>query len=161
MVDQLVSWMWLRRTSCPDRMIVLDSPRVLMVHLRQVPSHFLPYSFALKPDWSRRFARRSEIHQYFTNIAAQYDIHKHVRLASLVEKASWDGITGMWNITVRDLRTSEVTEYRKDLDIRGRDTLCPQGMHHSRCFKLSWEDIPHGTVGPHIQLERQGACCRR
>ncbi|KAL7802021.1 hypothetical protein V8C44DRAFT_346096 [Trichoderma aethiopicum] len=88
-----------------------------------VPSHFFSYSFALKPDWSRRFARQSEIHQYFTNVAAQYDIHKHVRLASLVEKASWDGITGMWNITVRDLRTSEVTEYRSKILISAVGTL--------------------------------------
>ncbi|PTB63615.1 FAD/NAD(P)-binding domain-containing protein [Trichoderma citrinoviride] len=80
-----------------------------------VPSHFFSYSFALKPDWSRKYALRSEIHQYFTSVAAQYDIHRHVRLASLVEKASWDGVSGTWNITVRDFRTSEVTEYRSKI----------------------------------------------
>ncbi|KAM0262572.1 hypothetical protein ACHAQJ_001617 [Trichoderma viride] len=77
-----------------------------------VPSHFFSYSFALKPNWSRKFALQSEIHEYFTDVAAQYQIHKHVQFASLVEKASWDEVAGTWNVTVQDLRSSAVTEYR-------------------------------------------------
>ncbi|QYT03537.1 hypothetical protein H0G86_010486 [Trichoderma simmonsii] len=88
-----------------------------------VPSHFFSYSFALKPNWSRRFALQSEIHEYFTEIAAQYEIHKHVQLASLVEKASWDEAMGTWSVMVRDLQSSKVTEYRSKILISAVGTL--------------------------------------
>ncbi|KAL7943605.1 hypothetical protein V8C42DRAFT_346534 [Trichoderma barbatum] len=88
-----------------------------------VPSHFFSYSFALKPNWSRRFALQAEIHEYFTEVAAQYEIYKHVQLASLVEKASWDEVSGIWNVVVRDLRSSEVTNYRSKILISAVGTL--------------------------------------
>ncbi|KAL7929785.1 hypothetical protein V8C35DRAFT_314787 [Trichoderma chlorosporum] len=88
-----------------------------------VPSHFFSYSFALKPDWSRRFALQSEIHEYFTEVAAQYEIHKHVKLESLVEKASWNEASGTWDVIVRDLKSSKVTEYHSKILISAIGTL--------------------------------------
>lgn len=53
-----------------------------------------------------------EIHTYLKNVAAQYDIDKHVRFGSVVDSANWDAISGTWTVAVRDLATSEVTHRR-------------------------------------------------
>ena len=38
---------------------------------QDVASHFYSYSFALNPDWSRKFSLRPEIQAYFRNVAEQ------------------------------------------------------------------------------------------
>ncbi|PTB40296.1 hypothetical protein M441DRAFT_459533 [Trichoderma asperellum CBS 433.97] len=76
-----------------------------------VPSHFFSYSFALNPNWTQKFALQSEIHEYFSDVAAQYEIHKHVQFASLVERASWNEASGTWSVTIRDLQSSAITEH--------------------------------------------------
>jgi cation diffusion facilitator CzcD-associated flavoprotein CzcO len=77
--------------------------------LLQVPSHFFSYSFALNPDWTQKFALQPEIHDYFQGVASQYDIHPHVRLRNVVESARWQEDTGTWVVSIRDLKTSQVT----------------------------------------------------
>ena len=71
---------------------------------------------------------------------------------------------GIRNVEHHGSRLSNIRSHgisQQDSDIRGRGTVCPQKMYHSRRFKLSWGDLPHGTVGSHLQLEGQGAyCCR-
>lgn len=89
----------------------------------QVPSHFFSFSFALNPDWSQKFALQSEIHEYFSDVAAQYEIHQHVEFASLVERASWNEVSGTWSVTVRDLQSSTVTEHHCKILISAVGTL--------------------------------------
>lgn len=75
-------------------------------------SHFFSYSFALKPDWSQKFALQPEIYEYFQEVATQYDIKKHVSFQNVVDSARWEESSGTWMVMVRDLTTSEVTQYR-------------------------------------------------
>ncbi|KAG8358011.1 hypothetical protein FVEN_g4440 [Fusarium venenatum] len=77
-----------------------------------VPSHFYSYSFALNPNWSQKYASQPEIEAYFRDVANKYDIGRHVRLNSIVESARWDERTGIWEVSIRDLGTSEVSTRR-------------------------------------------------
>lgn len=42
-----------------------------------------------------------EIYRYFKDVAAQYDIEKHVRFQSVVDDARWEATTGTWHVTIR------------------------------------------------------------
>ncbi|KXJ87219.1 putative flavin-binding monooxygenase [Microdochium bolleyi] len=68
-----------------------------------VPSHFYSYSFALNPDWSRKFTMQDEILAYFHGVAARFDLPKHTRLQCAVEKAVWDEKRQIWSVTIRDV----------------------------------------------------------
>ncbi|KAJ4177691.1 hypothetical protein NW755_013691 [Fusarium falciforme] len=74
-----------------------------------VPSHFFSYSFALNPDWSQAYAMQPEIHSYFKDVAAQYEIEKHVRLNSTVQSARWDEASGTWDVICLDAKTGKIT----------------------------------------------------
>ncbi|KAE9567752.1 Baeyer-Villiger monooxygenase [Colletotrichum fructicola] len=77
-----------------------------------VPSHFYSYSFELNPNWSQKFALQPEIYRYFTDVAAKYDIPKHVRFRQVVESAKWDSPSGTWIVTIRDLESSQIRQRR-------------------------------------------------
>ena len=72
-----------------------------------VASHFYSYSFALNPDWSQKFSMRSEIQQYFRDVAHRYDIIPHVRFGSTVEVARWDDENQWWEVTIQNQQTNE------------------------------------------------------
>ncbi|KAF2501125.1 cyclohexanone 1,2-monooxygenase [Lophium mytilinum] len=72
-----------------------------------VASHFYSYSFALNPDWTRKYSMRPEIQQYFRSVAEQYKILENVRFQSFVEKAIWDELSETWVVTIKDQKTKE------------------------------------------------------
>ncbi|KAL2209751.1 FAD/NAD(P)-binding domain-containing protein [Sarocladium strictum] len=72
-----------------------------------VPSHFYSYSFALNPNWSRKFALQPEIQAYFEQVALQYNIPSHTQFGHEVVSASWDDAAGVWIVKIRDLKTTE------------------------------------------------------
>jgi cation diffusion facilitator CzcD-associated flavoprotein CzcO len=65
-----------------------------------VPAHFYAYTFALNPEWNQRFARGPEIHGYFRDVAARYDLRRSVRFNSEVVEATYDG--DVWTIRTDD-----------------------------------------------------------
>ena len=70
-----------------------------------VASHFYSYSFALNPNWSRKFSMQPEIQKYFRSVAEQYRILNHVRFHCIVEQAAWDDDSKIWTVTVLDFTT--------------------------------------------------------
>jgi cation diffusion facilitator CzcD-associated flavoprotein CzcO len=72
-----------------------------------VASHFYSYSFALNPDWSRKYSMRPEIQAYFRGVAEQYRVVERVRFHSIVERAEWDEEAKTWAVTVLDLESKE------------------------------------------------------
>jgi cation diffusion facilitator CzcD-associated flavoprotein CzcO len=78
----------------------------------KVASHFYSYSFALNPDWSRKYSMQPEIQQYFRSVAEQYRIVEQVRFHTIVEKAEWDDVSKIWAVTVLDTK-SKVRRVRK------------------------------------------------
>ena len=61
-----------------------------------IPSHLYSYSFAPKPDWSRRFAPGAEIRAYLEACAAR--IADRIRLRETVLAATWAPETASWRI---------------------------------------------------------------
>ncbi|OKL59569.1 hypothetical protein UA08_05176 [Talaromyces atroroseus] len=70
-----------------------------------VASHFYSYSFALKPDWTEKYALQPEILDYFRNVATQYDVVRHIEFNSSVQKAAWDETYEIWVADVLDKKT--------------------------------------------------------
>ena len=70
-----------------------------------VPSHLYSYSFERHYPWSRRFAPQSEIFAYQQHCARKYDVYRHMRFNTEVEKASFDEAQGVWVITLSNDET--------------------------------------------------------
>lgn len=99
-----------------------------------------------------------EIHTYLKDVAAQYDIEKHVRLESVVESATWDSASGTWAVAVRNLNTLEVVERRckvlvsavgalstpKKCDIPGASSF------HGKMFHTAQWDHSFDWKGKHV-----------
>lgn len=61
-----------------------------------IPAHLYSYSFAAKPDWSRRFPSGAEIREYLERCAI--DVADRIRLGGTVASATWDGGATAWRI---------------------------------------------------------------
>jgi Predicted flavoprotein involved in K+ transport len=53
-------------------------------------SHLYSFSFAPKPDWTRRFAKRDEILAYLKTCATRFGVRPHIRFGHTVERAVWE-----------------------------------------------------------------------
>jgi cation diffusion facilitator CzcD-associated flavoprotein CzcO len=117
-----------------------------------VASHFYSYSFALNPDWSRKYSMREEIQQYFRSVSDRYGVTERVRFHSVVEKAVWDEHDKVWVVDVLDLKTKEKTVRRakvlisgvgslsvpKECDVEGKETFKGK-MFHSATWDHSFD----------------------
>ncbi|EUC48091.1 hypothetical protein COCMIDRAFT_88260 [Bipolaris oryzae ATCC 44560] len=111
-----------------------------------VASHFYSYSFALNPDWTRKYSHQREIQAYFRGVAEQYDVLPHIRFQSTVEKAVWNEDEKIWEVEVLDLKTKQRTIRRakilvsgvgalsvpKECDIPGAETYKGRLFHSAR-----------------------------
>ncbi|MET8229789.1 NAD(P)/FAD-dependent oxidoreductase [Micromonospora sp. NPDC005298] len=75
-----------------------------------IPAPLYSYSFALNPDWSRRFPPHSEILDYLHRCAAELGLTDRVRLRTEVTDASWDEAAACWR-----LRTADGAEQTADV----------------------------------------------
>ncbi len=71
-----------------------------------VPSHLYSYSFALWPEWSRRFSPGEEIEAYFERVAEQYGVLPRVRFGDEVTRCEF--VEGRWQITTASGHRDEV-----------------------------------------------------
>jgi cation diffusion facilitator CzcD-associated flavoprotein CzcO len=67
-----------------------------------VPSEIYSFSYALKPNWSRRFGTQPEIQQYLVDVARDHGLEDHVRLRCDVVDAAWDEGAATWGVTLAD-----------------------------------------------------------
>lgn len=88
-----------------------------------VASHFYSYSFALNPDWSRKYSMREEIQRYFRNVSDRFGVTERVRFHSVVESARWDEEAKVWVVNVLDLQTKERVVRRAKVLISGVGSL--------------------------------------
>lgn len=70
-----------------------------------VPSHLYSFSFAPNPDWSRKYAPRDEILEYFEDVAEAEDLYPHCRFGVAVEALDFDRDAGRWSVNLEDGRT--------------------------------------------------------
>lgn len=111
-----------------------------------VPSHFYSYSFALNPNWTRKFPMQQEILAYFHTVAKMYGLGSHTRLQCTVQSVVWDDALNVWNVTIFD-QASKSTFQRsckalvsavgalstpKDCDISGKEKFQGSIFHSAR-----------------------------
>jgi cation diffusion facilitator CzcD-associated flavoprotein CzcO len=63
-----------------------------------VQSHLYCFSFAPRPDWSRRFSPQPEIWDYLRQVATDRGILPHLRFRHDVRAASWDEARARWTL---------------------------------------------------------------
>jgi cation diffusion facilitator CzcD-associated flavoprotein CzcO len=63
-----------------------------------VPSEIYSLSYALKPDWSRRFGWREEIQDYLEGVAGEFGLEPHLRLGAEVVSATWQESRAEWRV---------------------------------------------------------------
>ncbi len=63
-----------------------------------IPAQAYQFSFELKPDWSRVFARGDEVKAYIDHCADRYDIRRRVRLECEVLEREWDETAHVWRL---------------------------------------------------------------
>ncbi|KXH41055.1 hypothetical protein CNYM01_04570, partial [Colletotrichum nymphaeae SA-01] len=132
-----------------------------------VPSHFYSYSFELNPNWSRKYALQPEIHQYFSDLAAKYDITKHIRFRQAVEFAEWNTSSGTWVVTTRDLESSRIRQRRckilvsavgalsipKKCEITGASSFSGQMFHTAEWdHSFDWKNKEVVVIGDATQV---------
>jgi len=98
---------WLANTYPGCGCDVCFSPIFILqkINIQQVASHFYSYSFALNPDWSRKYSMQPEIQAYFRSVAEQYRVVENIRFHSIVEKAEWNDLQKVWSVTVLDVKS--------------------------------------------------------
>jgi cation diffusion facilitator CzcD-associated flavoprotein CzcO len=69
-----------------------------------VPSHLYSFSFALKSDWSRKYALRDEILDYFETCAERFGLGSHLRAGIAVRSLTFDEREGRWQARFADGR---------------------------------------------------------
>ncbi|KAI1825698.1 putative monooxygenase [Xylaria intraflava] len=77
-----------------------------------IVAHFYAYSFYPNPNWSRKYPLQPEILDYINDIAAKYDVEKHVKFNTEVGAAHWEASSGTWLVTIKNLKTSETYQRR-------------------------------------------------
>lgn len=65
------------------------------------PSSLYSYSFSPKSDWSRYFAKRDEVADYFEQAAERARILENITFGVEVESAEWDDRRKSWTVTGR------------------------------------------------------------
>lgn len=132
-----------------------------------VASHFYSYSFALKPDWTRKFALQPEIVAYFRDVAQRHDIPRHISFRSTVQNAEFDETTGTWLTTVLDQRTGQVRQRRsrvliaavgalsvpKGCEIKGAERYQGRMFHSAQWdHSFDWTDKEVVVIGTFLLL---------
>jgi cation diffusion facilitator CzcD-associated flavoprotein CzcO len=67
-----------------------------------VPSEIYSLSYALKPDWSRRFGSQREIQCYLEDVADGFGLRPHLRLGAEVTSLTWQEDVGYWSVELSD-----------------------------------------------------------
>ncbi|WP_020100615.1 NAD(P)/FAD-dependent oxidoreductase [Mycobacterium sp. 360MFTsu5.1] len=70
-----------------------------------VPTTTYSYFFEPNPNWSRLFTPGPEIKRYADDVAAKYDVRRHIRFNVVVNGARWDEEAALWRVSVADGET--------------------------------------------------------
>ncbi len=63
----------------------------------------LTYTFSCNPtDWSQHFPLQGEIEAYLLETARRFDLYKHARFGTKVERAEWMAEDSKWKVTTTD-----------------------------------------------------------
>ncbi len=80
-----------------------------------VQSHLYSFSFALKRDWSRTYARQPEILAYLESVVDDFDLRRHLTLQTYVRHAQWAEDSRQWELQLQQANSDTVTTLRADV----------------------------------------------
>lgn len=63
-----------------------------------VPSHLYSLSFAPNPNWTRRFAPRTEIQAYLEHCVEDFGLEPHLELGTGIDRACWNEQARAWDL---------------------------------------------------------------
>ncbi|MEA2472242.1 MAG: hypothetical protein QOE06_157 [Thermoleophilaceae bacterium] len=63
-----------------------------------IPAYAYQFSYDLKPDWSRVFAKGAEVKGYIDDFVRKHGIAPHIRFASEVTARTWDAEGRLWRL---------------------------------------------------------------
>ena len=63
------------------------------------PNHLYSYSFA-QHDWTKFFALRDELWGYLEEVTDRFDLRRHIRFDTTVERAVYDADRQLWTVSV-------------------------------------------------------------
>jgi cation diffusion facilitator CzcD-associated flavoprotein CzcO len=104
-----------------------------------VPSHLYCYSFALNPQWSRRYAPGAEILEYLNGVAVRYGVARRIRFSQEVVRCEL--LEGRWRIETAHgdwdsadvvIAATGVTHHPRLPEIRGREAFAGAAFHSAR-----------------------------
>lgn len=72
-----------------------------------IPSHSYQYSWRQNREWTNFFAPAEEIGAYLCRVCKEEDMMDSIRLLHQVVAAQWEEASGLWRVTVRNLKTGE------------------------------------------------------
>jgi len=71
------------------------------------PNHFYSFPWAPKPDWSRFFSPRAEIHGYLADVARERGVLDRTRFGVEMVRADWSEGDAHWAVTLRSIDSGE------------------------------------------------------
>jgi cation diffusion facilitator CzcD-associated flavoprotein CzcO len=64
-----------------------------------IPSHLYSFSFALNPEWSRKYSPQEEIWAYLRRCTERFAIEPHIRWNCTLLQARWNEAEQQWHLT--------------------------------------------------------------
>lgn len=106
-----------------------------------IPSHLYSFSFAMNPDWTRKFPQGPEIQRYLRGIADRFGVREKVRFGAEVERCVWDPVRGLWTVHTSDgeersapilMSGIGLLHFPRVPDFPGRETFAGPAFHTAR-----------------------------
>lgn len=120
-----------------------------------VPSHFYSYSFALNPEWSRRYAPGAEIREYFQDVARRFGVIPRIRFGQEIVRC--ERANGRWRLRAKDgseddadfiIAATGVLHHPAYPDIEGLESFAGLCFHSARWnHDVALEGKRLGVVG--------------
>ena len=126
-----------------------------------IPTFAYQFSYELKPDWSRVFARGAEVKQYVDDYVTKYEIRPHIEFTSDVTERTWDADEQLWRLELNGGEREVTARFvvsaigafvdPKPVEIEGLEGFIGKVIHSAR-----W-DHSYSLAGKRVAIIGTGA----
>ena len=67
-----------------------------------VPLHMYQFSFAMEPDWEKKYVRSTDLKAYLERVVDEFGLRPHLSLNTEIEEARFDERSGLWHLKSGD-----------------------------------------------------------
>ena len=125
-----------------------------------IPTFAYQFSYDLKPDWSRVFARGPEVKRYVDDYVARFEIAPHVRLEHEVTARTWDAERHLWRLEINGAEELTaryvVSAIGAFVDPRPADIPGLEDFHGTVIHSARW-DHDYDLAGRRVAMVGTGA----